>query len=351
MIATIFFNLLLFAMDLAALYCAGRSKSAPHRLFAVCFAILAEILLAAAFSGDCFDLCRLGCYLVFLHGFVFTAGFALLLWRKRKKTAIISGVCAAALPALAYYAFIIEPFRLETTCLKIADHKIETPFRIAVLADLQTDNFGDHERGVLRQIMQEKPDLILLAGDYIQATEEKYAITRRELNAFMREIGFSAPYGVFAVRGNVDGAGWPEIFADLGVNCVEACQRYDLGPLNLTCLGLSNSFNVSLAISNPDPSKYHLVLGHAPDFASGRIEADLLIAGHTHGGQVCFPLFGPVITNSRVPRSWAAGLTELPNGGKLLVSRGIGMERDYAPRIRFLCRPELVIIDLLPQKR
>jgi uncharacterized protein len=51
-----------------------------------------------------------------------------------------------------------------------------------------------------------------------------------------------------------------------------------------------------------------------------------------------------------VPNSWAAGLTALPSGAKLIVSRGIGMERAYAPRMRFLCRPELLVIDLEPEK-
>ena len=60
------------------------------------------------------------------------------------------------------------------------------------------------------------------------------------------------------------------------------------------------------------------------------------------------PWFGPLVPLPRVPRSWAAGLTELPGGGKLLVSRGIGVERGYAPPLRFLCRPELVVIELVP---
>jgi uncharacterized protein len=91
------------------------------------------------------------------------------------------------------------------------------------------------------------------------------------------------------------------------------------------------------------------VLGHCPQFAMGNVEADLLLAGHTHGGQVRLPWIGPLTTGCAVPRSWAAGLTELPGGRKLIVSRGTGMERGCAPRIRFLCRPELVVIDLVPE--
>ena len=151
---------------------------------------------------------------------------------------------------------------------------------------------------------------------------------------------------MFAVRGNTDSPGWHEIFSGLEVTIVDARQSFDLGDLRLTCLGLGESYNTAIEITNRRPDRFHLVLGHVPNFALGQIEADLLVAGHTHGGQVRIPGIGPIITHSRIPLAWAAGLTPLPGGGKLLVSRGIGMERGYAPPMRFLCRPELVVIDL-----
>ncbi len=349
-IVTILYNLIVLAIDLVALFRVSQSKSAPSWCLVVTVAILAEMLVAAFFAKDRFDLCRLGCYLVFLHGFVLSAGFALIVWPERKKTAVSSVLCAAGLPVLAYFVFLVEPFWLEVTYRQIADPKITTPLRIAVLADLQTDNFGDYEQAALRRVMQEKPDLILLAGDYIQTPYERYPALGRQLHDFLLEIRFAAPCGVFAVQGNVDPPAWPDIFADSGVTCVNLRKSFDLGPISLTCLGLSDSFNTASVMKNPHPGKFHLVLGHAPDFALGRVEADLLIAGHTHGGQVRLPLIGPLITISRVPHTWAAGLTILSDGGKLLVSRGVGMERGYAPRVRFSCRPELMIIDLLPQK-
>src|SRR5690606_31801463 len=100
----------------------------------------------------------------------------------------------------------------------------------------------------------------------------------------------------------------------------------------------------------PRPSdRYHIVLGHRPDFALGSVDADLLLAGHTHGGQVQIPGFGPLVTLSNIPRAWAAGtVVSLDDDTTLVVSRGLGMERGVAPRLRFLCRPELVILDLVP---
>ena len=65
--------------------------------------------------------------------------------------------------------------------------------------------------------------------------------------------------------------------------------------------------------------------------------------------KIQLPVFGPILTLSRVPRSWAAGVTDLGAGRMLVVSRGVGMERGRAPRVRFLCRPEVVVVDLVPE--
>ena len=93
-----------------------------------------------------------------------------------------------------------------------------------------------------------------------------------------------------------------------------------------------------------------LFVGHAPDYALSlehREQPFLALAGHTHGGQVQLPFFGPLWTLTDIPRVYADDF--LPFGrGVLSVSRGIGMERGEAPRLRFLCRPELRLITLMP---
>jgi predicted MPP superfamily phosphohydrolase len=108
-----------------------------------------------------------------------------------------------------------------------------------------------------------------------------------------------------------------------------------------------DSFDPRCEVAAAD--RFQVVVGHSPDFALGRVDADLLVAGHTHGGQVQLPFVGPIITHSLVPRRWASGTTELDGGRTLVVSRGIGMERNYAPRLRFFCRPEIVVIDVAPE--
>jgi uncharacterized protein len=157
----------------------------------------------------------------------------------------------------------------------------------------------------------------------------------------------------FAVRGNADPSVtmMTQLFAGTDTRTFDPTESIDLPEFRLTGLYLHDSFNPSLEVKNPTPDRYHIVLGHSPNFALGKIDADLLVAGHTHGGQVRIPWIGPLFVHSKVPLSWAAGLTDLPSGGKLLVSRGVGMERRYAPRLRFCCRPELVVLDLKPEEK
>ena len=337
------------AVDLAVLFFAGRTRSIPDWCLGIACAGIVAVALAVGLGEDNFGVVRLAAYGVFLHGTVLAAGSAIVLWRTGRMPAVGSAAVAVALPAVAAYAFLIEPAWLEVSYLRITSPKIDRPLRIVVLADLQTDRLGRYEREVFRRVLQEEPDVILLAGDYLQAPWPQIEELGRRLNAFLHEIEFPGGAEAFAVRGNVDGNGWPRIFDGLDVTPVESSRSFDLDRLRLTCLGLVDSYRTSLTIAGDEPGRFHLVLGHAPDFALGRIQADLLVAGHTHGGQVRLPLIGPLTTHSRIPRQWAAGLTDLPDGGRLIVSRGIGMERHYAPRLRFLCRPELVVIDLAPQ--
>lgn len=76
-------------------------------------------------------------------------------------------------------------------------------------------------------------------------------------------------------------------------------------------------------------------------------EADIILAGHTHGGQVCIPGYGALVSNCDLPTRQASGLTSWTHGGPdipLNVSAGIGTSR-FAP-IRFACRPEAVLLTL-----
>ena len=247
-------------------------------------------------------------------------------------------------------AFLIEPHWLQVKRLTLASDKIAQPVRIVVFADVQTDRPGSYEARVFETAMAQSPDLILFAGDYVQLGRRSgsYETETEALNEAIRAAGLSAPLGIYAIAGNVDRPDvWARVFDGLPVVTIADTTRYEVRPLILTGLGMQDSFRQDIVVEPEDG--FHIVLGHSPNFSLGAIEGDLLIAGHTHGGQVQLPLIGPLLTLSAVPRSWASGVTMIAPGKTLVVSRGIGMERGIAPRIRFLCRPELVVIDLVPE--
>lgn len=344
---------MMLAVDAAAIRVVSRRKG-----LAVWCAVMVCALAAALVAGGLlaergpnhFGIVRLWTYGLFVHGVVLLTATAVLWRRHRPRLSLAAGAASLAAVLIAVDAFLIEPTWLEVSHWRIASPKIRQPLRIVVIADLQTDNMGRYERTVLCRALEEKPDIILLAGDYLQTDSEQYRRLQKDLHDLLREISFGASQGVFAVRGNVDPPDWSAMFEGLGVTVVSSSRSMDFGDLRLTCLSLGDSFNAALSIGNAAEGKFHLVLGHSPNFSLGRIDADLLVAGHTHGGQIRLPGIGPLVTNCEVSRERAAGMTELPGGGRLLVSRGIGMERGHAPRLRFLCRPELLVLDLEPGK-
>ncbi len=276
----------------------------------------------------------------FLHGPV--AWLVLARRATNRKVAVGLGLTALMAAAAGAWSALIEPRMLQVHREEFQSEKVTEAFTIALIADLQTDTIGDHELQAIAAAGG--ADLVLFAGDYLQVDDkERFYSLAKELHAALSTL--RPRLGAFAVGGDVDVYRWEQIFQGTEVQPWETSTTLDLGPLVLTGLRLKDSRYGVPPI--PVSEKLHVVFGHAPDYAmaaGGR--ADLLLAGHTHGGQVVLPGYGPLITFSMVPRAWASGRTELPDGGTLIVSRGIGMERLDAPRLRMFCPPEVVLIDV-----
>ena len=105
------------------------------------------------------------------------------------------------------------------------------------------------------------------------------------------------------------------------------------------------------AIAGPASPAADLRLGltHSPEpRVLDRFAADgyqLVMAGHTHGGQLCLPFYGALVTNSGLDRSRAKGPSQWGANMRLHVSAGIGTS-PYAP-VRFCCRPEATLLTLI----
>ncbi|MFH1467033.1 MAG: hypothetical protein ABIO70_21800 [Pseudomonadota bacterium] len=300
------------------------------------------------FSGGLMFLpMQLVAWLVFLLWPALLLGGAWLLRRAHLRWALASGLSGALVALVATWGVWVEPHRLEVSHQRIASPKLQEPLRLVLVADLQAERWGRYERRVLAEVARQQPDLVLFAGDYLQPDDmPTWEALRPALREALVPPCAAARLGCWAVRGDVDPTPWASLFAVPGAQTVPTSATFDLGPLTLTALDLHASRQGDHEV--PAVAAFHVVLGHAPDFALGAPPADLLLAGHVHGGQVRLPGWGPLLTLTDLPRGWAVGRTDLPGGGTLIVSRGIGLERGDAPRLRLFCRPELVVIDLAP---
>ena len=269
---------------------------------------------------------------------------------------------ACAFCALGLLAVYFEAYRVEPRMLKVrrhvvnADRRDASSIRILHLTDIQTPAIGAHEERALRTGLASRPDLIVLTGDYVQdalgrPTEDDAA---RDLRALMARIGFDAPLGVYATEGDV-GPSCREVFAGTAVRClVDANTIVELpdgDTLGITGLSRGRGRErdpawLAWLLSKGPGADHRIVISHSPDFVDAMpVDVDLVLAGHTHGGQFVVPFFGPVVTASRLPRLFAGGLHDF-RGTPLHVSRGVGMERGFSPPVRFLCPPEICVLDL-----
>ncbi len=93
------------------------------------------------------------------------------------------------------------------------------------------------------------------------------------------------------------------------------------------------------------PDRFGFAVMHSPDSApeTAALGYELMVAGHTHGGQVCLPVVGALVTNCSMPRRLVSGLMRM-GPAVLHVSPGLGTSK-YAP-FRFWCRPTATVLEL-----
>ncbi|MCC6918886.1 MAG: metallophosphoesterase [Alphaproteobacteria bacterium] len=265
------------------------------------------------------------------------------LWRSLGALVLIGAL-------LAVYAVAIEPGRLvvRETRLGLFDWPAERDgYRIAVLADLHV---GSPHVGLekLAQVVAEtnalKPDLIVLAGDYvIDGVIGGGKVDMHEIAPVLARL--SAPEGVYAVLGNHDNWNDPaHIAAELEANGIPVLEaRKVMLKAGVWLVGIPDAYTrpYQLDRAMEGVKGPAIALTHTPDiFPQIPSTVMLTIAGHTHGGQVYVPLLGRPVVPSRYGQRYAMGAI-VENGHTLFVSAGIGTS--IFP-VRFLTPPE---IDLL----
>lgn len=253
-------------------------------------------------------------------------------------------------------AFYREPFDLRVTELQLPAPALAPgkSLRIVQLADLHVERLTRRERALIPLVESLHPDLIVMTGDYLNLSYLHDPTARRDLRDLLAQL--HAPYGIYAVDGTVENpAEMGELFAGLEIITLDdERQRVTVDGSALTLVGVSNlnwrrdAEALRALMAQTAPTETTLLLYHTPDLAevAAATGVDLYLAGHTHGGQVRLPVYGAIITLSRFGKRYEAGrYTVGPT--TLYVSRGIGMEGAFAPRARFLCPPEVLVLDLV----
>jgi predicted MPP superfamily phosphohydrolase len=129
-----------------------------------------------------------------------------------------------------------------------------------------------------------------------------------------------------------------------------ARREIDLDGLPVELLGLDDSHVARQdlrVVPRRAPARFGFAVMHSPDSAPEAVACGyrLVVAGHTHGGQVRLPVVGALVTNSNLPRRVVSGLFRLGDG-LVHVSPGLGTSK-FAP-FRFLCPPEATLLELRP---
>ncbi len=288
------------------------------------------------------------------------AGFVLALGGWARRAWRLVGACLVLLAPVGAYASFIEPARIVTERADVAlssDRSGEAPVTIGVLADLQFREVGDEQREAVERVLAARPDVILLPGDLQQGGGDELTRTLPEVRRLLGRL--RAPGGVYFVLGDVEGLGKArQQLAGTGVrlllNRVTTVRVRDrtlsIGGTELDYRTPAARRTVRRLEDAPGEEDIRLLVTHRPDSAltlERGTRVDLVVAGHTHGGQIQLPLLGPLTVSSRVERSvGAGGLHDVGGGRRLYVSRGVGLERRQAPPIRFGAPPEVSLLRL-----
>ena len=246
--------------------------------------------------------------------------------------------------------------------------------RILQVGDLHTIGFGWNEEH-LQAVIRQGCDMLIFTGDfcyqlglgnpfYSQDQEPaqpglswRGLVIAPQVDRSVRVCrelleDFNCPFGVFAVQGNHDPDEFITKLVELGVtvlaNKTTQIANSEGGRFNLCgvrCYG-RKTIDIAEAVLNILPSLFSIAICHYPEMAGLLSGAgiDLILAGHTHGGQICLPGGIPLVTHSRTGKKYAVGLERI-NSSVIYTTRGLGYS--ILP-IRIFCPPEITRITLRP---
>ncbi|MEK7773008.1 MAG: metallophosphoesterase [Deltaproteobacteria bacterium] len=260
--------------------------------------------------------------------------------------------------ALAAEGFIFEPERIQVEEVKVEVRGLAPEFdsfTICQITDIHHSPFVglDYIRRVVETANGLKAGLIALTGDYIDDGRKYMAPVIKCLT------GLKARHGVVSVLGNHDhfiGKGYSaDVIKSHGIPLLENSNVIIEEGRGAVCIGGVKDYwedapDCGAAFRGVDGSIPRILLCHHPDYCEylPRDERiDLVLSGHTHGGQVRLPFSIAPVLPSDFGQKYSGGLVRLKGAAQVYVSRGIGV---VTIPVRINCPPELTVIRLVAAK-
>lgn len=251
----------------------------------------------------------------------------------------------------------------------LRDQRIKKPVKAVVLADLHNKRYGKENECLLQAIDEIRPDMILIAGDILTAKPKASLETAVDLLTKL-----AGKYPIYYGNGNHEHRLklYPENYGDMAERYEEALQKIGIRRLVNEHTVLEESgiciygseidklyykrFGIQpmdpeylkSLLGQPSAEKYTILIAHNPDYFPKYADwgADLVLAGHVHGGMVRVPIWGKgvVSPNVRLFPKYDGGEFTLGKT-RMLLSRGLGM---HTIPIRLFNPGEVLEVDLLP---
>lgn len=238
--------------------------------------------------------------------------------------------------------------RIHTKRIKIHHPNIGKEFhnyKIMFISDFHLNGNPLLIKPIKKILLQEKVDIYLLGGDYQVNAFGNYPVIKSLYTELFKVIETSK---VYAVLGNHDEYKIAEILDELGVNMLlNDSVNFRRGEDVITITGIEDSDRY-LAHEFPDlpqqHSDYRILLAHSPNIYKDaeRHGYDLLLAGHTHSGQICYPGGIPIVRFTKFPHKYSYSLWKYKTM-QGYTTAGVG---NTWVNVRFFCPPEVVVITL-----